>query len=123
MAMSLENEVFALRGNESCRLFEEKPDSGRFIAVMARSVEMPPGPRSAVRDSDGAPVEQATIVAAEWIDKRQCWIWSRLAQPTKEFIGDMLFDSSAVIDRWYYLLITDLSVGEALTQSDPALSD
>jgi hypothetical protein len=35
----------------------------------------------------------------------------------------MLFDSSAVIDRWYYLLITDLSVGEALTQSDPALSD
>lgn len=105
----LENEVFALRENESLQLWTERPESGRFVAVMARTVEMPPGARSPVRTSDGAQVEQAAIVAAEWSAKHQHWHWVRLSSPSKELIGDMLFDNGAERDRWYYLSITDLS--------------
>lgn len=113
MGVSLDNEVFALRDNESMQLWTERPDNGRWLAVMARSVEMPPGERSPVRTIDGAPVEQAAIIAAEWSAKNQCWHWQQLSQPSKEFIGDMLFDGGAEKDRWYYLVVTDLS---AVTQ-------
>lgn len=108
----MENEVFAIRDNESLQLWTERPEGGRYIAVMARSVEMPPGARSPVRTVDGAPVEQATIVAAEWSAKNQHWHWVRLSPPTKEFIGDMIFDSGAELDRWYYLAVTDLSLAQ-----------
>lgn len=106
--MMLENEVFAIRENELLELWTERPESGRFVAVMARRVEMPPGPWSPVRTSDCAPVEQAAIVAAEWSEKHQHWHWVRLSSPSKELIGDMLFDGGAEKDRWYYLTITDL---------------
>lgn len=108
MMNGLDNEVFALRNSESIRVQEEKPDSGRFIAVMVRSVEMPDGPRSPVRSMDGAPVVQAAIVAAEWSPTNGNWHWLCLSQPSKEFIGDLLIDANAERDRWYFAVITDL---------------
>ena len=36
----LDNEVFAIRDHESVQLFTEPPEFGRYIAVMARSVEL-----------------------------------------------------------------------------------
>lgn len=109
MTVSLDNEVFALRDNESIQLFTERPDFGRFIAVMARSVEMPSGPRSPVRAEDGAPVEQAAILACGWGFENQCWHWMQISPPSKERIGDLLFDGGADRDRWYFLLIFDTS--------------
>lgn len=108
----LDNEVFAIRDHESVQLFTEPPEFGRYIAVMARSVEFPPGPRSEVRTADGLPVESATIVAAEFGARHQSWHWVRLSAPTKEFVGDQLFDNGCEKDRWYYLLITDLHLAQ-----------
>ncbi len=104
----LDCEVFALRDHEQSQLFVEKPDDGRFIAVMARSVEMPPGERSKVRAMDDAPVEQAAILAAEWSHQNQSWHWLQISPPSKEHIGDLLFDSECEKDRWYYLVVIDL---------------
>jgi hypothetical protein len=104
----IDNEVFALRDSEQVTIVEDRPAKGRFIAVMARSLEMPEGARSVARPSDGAPVEQAAIVACEWNNTFQSWQWLAVSPPTKERIGDLLFDSEGVVkDRWYYATITD----------------
>ena len=104
----LDNEVYAIRDHEAVQVLTERPAGGRFIAVMARTVELPPGEHSKERSADGAPVEQATIVAAEFGAKHHNWHWIRLSAPTKEFVGDLLFDNECERDRWYYLQITDL---------------
>lgn len=109
--LSIDNEVFALRDNELMQLFTKRPE-GRFIAVMARSVEMPDGPRSPVRTADGAPVEQAAILGALWNYSQQCWQWTQISPPSKERIGDLIFDSGASKDCWYYLAITDSATGD-----------
>jgi len=75
---------------------------------MARSIEMPDGPRSKLRVCDGAPVEQAAILAAEFSHENECWHWLQISPPSKERIGDMLFSNAADLDRWYYLSVTDL---------------
>lgn len=104
--VSLDNEVFALRNNEVIQLFTGPLDSGRWLAVQARSIEMPTADRTKVRACDGAPVEQAAIVACEWNPEHGGWQWVPLSSPTKERIGDHLFDSGASRDVWYYLLVT-----------------
>ncbi len=104
----LDFEVFSLRDHERVTLLDGRPDAGRFIAVMARSVSFPDGPAAPVRDIDGAPVESAAIVAAQIQHEKQAWQWLQLAAPTKEHIGDMLFDNGADRDRWYFLQIVDL---------------
>lgn len=113
----LDNEAFAIRDHERVQLVTERPSGGHYIAVMARSVEMPPGDRSPVRPADGARVEQAVIVACEFGRKNQCWHWVKLSPPTKEFIGDLLFDNGAEKDRWYYAEITDLNT----TSDEPSI--
>lgn len=108
----LANDVYAIRDHEAAQLLTENPNEGRYIAVMARTVELPPGEHSKERSADGAPVEQATIVAAEFGAKHQCWHWIRLSAPTKEFVGDLLFNGGCERDRWYYLQITDLHLAK-----------
>lgn len=98
------NEVFSLRSGERVEVFFEEPADGCSLALMARSLSMPPGPRWGVRQSDGAPVEDAAIVAAQRVD--DLWQWVQLSPPTKEYLGDLLFDNDAEKDRWYYLLVT-----------------
>jgi len=115
MSVSLDNEVLALRDNERILLSSERPEGGRFIAVMARSVEMPEGPRSPVRAEDGAPVEQAAILACEFGHEQQAWHWMQISQPSKERIGDLLFDNAADKDRWYFVAIFDLSQDQSAT--------
>lgn len=102
--MVADNEVFAIRDGESTTILEERPTEGRFIAVMARSVFMPDGPRSLQRRSDGAPVEMAAILSCQ-INTDGEWQWTQLSPPTKENIGDLLFDSGAEKDKWYYAAI------------------
>lgn len=106
--MQLTNEVFALRDNENVRLSEEKPASGRVLAIQARSVAFPPGPFEKKRTGDGAPVEQAAIVAADWLPSKGLWCWVQLSPQTKEVIGDLLFDTGAEKDRWYYITVESI---------------
>lgn len=102
----LDFEAFALRDGEVMQLFTE-PQPGLCIAVMARSVEMPPGEHSAVRELDGAPVVNAAILSAHWSRSKQAWQWMQIAPASKEVIGDHMIDVANVeFDRWYYLLIT-----------------
>jgi len=109
MAVSLDNEVFALRDNESFTFFAEPPGFGRALAVMARTVEMPPGNRSPVRPCDGAPVEQAAILACEVRGADGSWCWCQIAPASKEVIGDWIFDHGLKKDCWYYMLVSDLN--------------
>lgn len=95
-------DAFALRSGEIIRLYEERPD-GDFICIQARSCEMPPGDRQPVRQLDGAPVEQAAILACHLVEDK--WQWLQLGPTTKEIIGDLLFNNSAEFDRWYYIEI------------------
>lgn len=106
--VSLDLEVFALRDNEQLQLFKERPQ-GRFVAVMLRSVEMPAGARSPVRDSDKAPVVQAAVLGCEWSAKAQHWQWIQISQPSKERIGDKMIDDGCEPDVWFYLSIVDLT--------------
>jgi hypothetical protein len=110
----LDLEVFAIRDNESIRIVQTRPERGRWIAVMARSIEMPDGPRSPVRESDGAPVEQAAILACEFGERQQSWHWQQLSPASKEIIGDVLFDNQCEKDRWYFLVVSDLHSPAAL---------
>lgn len=103
MGLNLTNEVFALRHGEVIQLFIERPESGRFLAVQARTVEFPDGPVQATRPGDGAPVERAAIVCCEWINNQ--WQWCQLSPQTKEAIGDHMFDNGVKKDTWYYLSI------------------
>lgn len=99
------NEVFAIRDGEMTTIHEQQPESGRWIAVQARRVMMPKGPCQQVRQTDGAPVEQAAIVACQLSEGK--WQWVTLSAPTKETIGDLLFDGNAERDTWYYAAFTD----------------
>ena len=97
----VENEVFAIRNGERTTIVAEQPTSGRWLAVMARSVSMPPGERHPFRHSDQMAVEQAAIVACQMVDGK--WQWVQLSPPSKEAIGDLIFDSNADKDRWYFV--------------------
>lgn len=110
MSVSLDHEVFALRDNEQFAVQEGRPIKGRWIAVMLRSVQLPEGPHVATRHCDGEPVEKCAVLAAEMNATRQAWQWMQIAAPSKERIGDLLLEASAERDRWYYLVITDLSL-------------
>lgn len=102
--LDLTNEVFALRHGEHLQGFLEEPETGDWIAVMLRSVEMPSGPRQEKRKSDGAPVEMCAILACHKVDG--AWQWLQLSAVSKEVIGDHFFDSNAPKDVWLYLQIT-----------------
>ena len=108
--MNLENEVFSIRDGEKLFLWDGPPHhyGKRFIAVMARSVEMPEGPKASVRASDGAPIESAAILAAEFQHQNQCWQWLQLSPCSKEHIVDMMFNNHCELDRWYYLSFEEL---------------
>lgn len=94
----LVNEIFALRG-EIVTLQEEKPTNKLWLAVCARSIE-PPGP---MRPRDGEPrAEHAVIAACQ--EYQDGWQWVSLSQPTKQIIGDLLFDNGFAFDKWYYLV-------------------
>lgn len=122
MKIRLDNEVFALRDNESAQLWKERPEFGRFLAVMARTVQFPEGPFSPVRKEDGMPVEMAAIIAAVIGAKSQAWHWVQLSAPTKERIGDLMFDVKCEKDRWYYLAIEDFSaVPQSLEAAERAI--
>ena len=72
---------------------------------MARSVSFPEGDFQLRRVPDGAFVEMAAIVAAE-LNQAGKWQWCILSPPTKELIGDLMFDVGRVDrDVWYYLAI------------------
>lgn len=105
--VSLDHEVFAIRDGERVELTNVRPNQGRWLAVMARSVEMPDGPKVPVRTCDSAPVEQAAILACEMNRSRHAWQWLQISPASKEIIGDLLFDSGAEKDRWYYAIFSD----------------
>ena len=109
--MNLENEVFSIRDGEKLQLWDGKPEGIRSIAVMARTVEMPEGPRAQVRACDGAPIENAAILACEFQHNGQCWQWLQLSPCTKENIGDLMFNNHCERDKWYYLSVEDLTSG------------
>lgn len=97
---------FTLRDGERMQLSSERPGKGRYLAVMVRSVSMPAGEKANVRPIDGAAVEQAAILACEMNSNGQ-WLWCHLSPPTKEVIGDFLFDDCKIDrDKWYYLTLT-----------------
>lgn len=98
-------DVFALRDGEILGLDTEQPTSGEWLAVMARSVTMPPGPYRATRDMDGEPVKMAAILAARKGKVHGEWLWQQLSPPSKEYVGDFMFEQGAEVDRWYYLLL------------------
>lgn len=102
MAIEMVNEIFSLRTYECVTIKEECPTDGHVLAVMARSIEFPDGDIEATA-WDGSPVEQAAILACERFDGK--WQWSSLSQPTKQFIGNLLFDGGAERDKWYYAII------------------
>jgi hypothetical protein len=99
-----ETEVFALRDSEVVRILDAEPPGGRWICVMARSVDFPAGEVDPNRKSDGAPVERAGILACHKV--RGKWQWLQLSPITKEQIGDLMFDSNVDLDKWYYVDIT-----------------
>lgn len=99
-------EAFAVRNGESVTLQNARPDEGRFIAVMARTMlGFPDGEAHEKRRTDGAPVENAVICAAQLRDGE--WRWMALAPLTKEFFGDLLCEIGAERDTWYYVTFTD----------------
>ena len=103
-------DVFSLRDGEVLQLCNEPPKCGGvWLAVMARSVSMPPGPYKTVRDIDGQSVEMAAILAARIGKSHGEWLWEQLSPPSKEFIGDFMFEQGAEKDRWYYLLLSEVS--------------
>jgi hypothetical protein len=105
----LDLEVFAVRDGETVQFSEERPTHhGRWFAIMARSVEMPPGNRSSVRWIDGEPVEQCAILAAQLGRLETAWQWMQLSPPTKERLGGMMFANNLERDRWYFV-----SIGQA----------
>lgn len=90
-------DVFALRRGEMMWLWPEYPrvKGALVLAVMARTVEPPPGPR--------AEIHAAAIVAARK-DADGRWVWVHLSPMTKEDIGAYIFDECEIdFDRWYYL--------------------
>ena len=114
MSVSLEFDTFSIRDNERVQMLTDKPDSGRFIAIMARSCELPPGPHQSVRTSDNEPVESAAIVAAIWSHVRQNWQWQQLSSVSKEYLGDVMFANECEKDRWYYMTFEDLSLAASV---------
>ena len=104
----LDLDVFSLRDGEVLQLCAEPPAHGDWLAVMARSVTMPPGPHRASRDLDGEPVEMAAIVAARKGKVHGEWLWQQLSPPSKEYVGDFMFEHGAEPDRWYYLLLSSV---------------
>lgn len=99
----IRHEQFALRDNERIRQVESHTDDACCIGVMARTVQMPDGERQAVRPEDGAPVEQAAILGVERVEGK--WQWLPLSQPTKEILGDLIFDNNLPRDEWIWLVI------------------
>jgi len=105
-ARIINNEVFALRNNETFMIDEEIPPEGiRFFAVMARSASFPAG-NHLERCSDGMPVEMVAIIACELVNDK--WQWMRLGYPTKETIGSVMFERKLDKDRWYYVWIENV---------------
>lgn len=110
----LDLDVFSLRDGEVLQLCIERPKcKGDWLAVMARTVSMPPGPHRATRDMDGEPVEMAAIIAARVGKTHGEWVWQQLSPPTKEFVGDFMFEQGAEMDRWYYLLLSKVDFDPA----------
>jgi hypothetical protein len=105
------NEVFALRGGERVTIVADRPTSGQWIAVMARSVSMPDGHKEPER-YDGAPVEEAAIVAAK-LNSEGRWYWLQMSPATKELIGDLIFIDPVVRDCWLYAVLGDLQPAAA----------
>ena len=111
MLTRIDFECFALRGNELLHLHESPPERGRFIAVMLRPVEMPPGPRVPTRPCDGEPVKSLAVLACEMASEG--WQWVIISPPSKEYIGDFLMDCKCERDRWYYLRVEDKTPKES----------
>lgn len=101
--MRVTNEAFALRSGEVVRVSDTEPEARwRYLAVMLRTVTMPPGERQPERQTDGAKVEQLAILACERVDGK--WQWVQLSPPTKEAIGDYMLDSCECDqDKWHFL--------------------
>jgi hypothetical protein len=104
----MDNEVFALRDAERIVVAEAAPDKGRWIIVQLVPVQMPDGNRTTVRACDGAPVEQCAVIACEWSVTNNGWQWLQLSPPTKEFIGDLLFDNGAERNQWHFIAVEQL---------------
>ena len=106
--MDLINEVFALRMGERLSLHRREIDAAKaghcVLAVMLRSVDFP-GPMEPRRQTDRAPVQQCAILAAQR-SADGLWQWCPLSTPSKESIGDYLFDiAKPPQDEWFYLAI------------------
>lgn len=114
MEAILENDVLAIRNGERLQLWTEIPDCDRWVAVQVVSVTMPEGQIHSSRPRDGMPVEQAAIIACEMVKGK--WQWTQLSPPSKEFIGDMLFDSDAERGRWYYLSIESTRIPDPVEE-------
>lgn len=102
MSGDLTNEVFSLRDGELVSTSLTEPKSGRYLAVMLRSLSFP-GHMSEIT-ADGKNVEPLAVLAAEKI--RGAWFWCHLSPLTKRLIGDLLFDSNSPFDTWVYVSIS-----------------
>ncbi len=106
----LNEEVFAARDGEALQLNYTQPETGRWFAVQAKSLTMPPGGIIPVCHRNGKLVEQAAIVACEWNRTKNGWQWLNLSPPTKGLLGDMIFDGGGEKDVWYYVVVTDTHI-------------
>jgi hypothetical protein len=104
--INLGNENFCLRDGECIEISTERPTSGRFIAVMARTVQRPDGEKEETT-ADGLPVEDAAILSAMIRKVSQRWVWITLGPATKEAIGDLIFDNNLPKDKWLYASISE----------------
>ena len=102
-------ECFSLRDNEELTVQTDKPISGRWIAVMLRTVPAMPGPMLPERDIEGmtpVAVEHTAVIACQQRQSDSMWVWVNLAPQTKEVIGDLLFERDVLHDEWYYVVIS-----------------
>lgn len=119
----LDLDTWTLRDGECLQLCDEMPACiGEVLAVMARSVSMPPGPHRPSRDLDGEPVEMAAILCARFT-RRGEWVWQQLSPPTKEYIGDFMFNHGAEKDRWHYLLVSSVPTEVHIVPGEEELDD
>ena len=104
----LTNDVFAIRDEVFVAYDSEQAAINHngatcVLAVMLRTVEFPPGKIEPVRTADSAPVEARAVVSCKRNPKGR-WQWLPLSAPSKEAMGDYLFDGcEATPDRWYFV--------------------
>lgn len=81
-------------------LLVDVPTSGRWIGVMRKPAQFPPG------HVDITALECA-IIACEWVGQ---WQWTSLDPDTKQQIGEYMVDSDCDFHVWYYLVLIDKGV-------------